>query len=247
MQKVKTPYKKNIFKKYDRPKLIVSKPTIHLDEVPEPDFDMTYTKASLELIKYFTAVARKTPEYKAFIQFLKNYLDISKCSFFENYSMKNGFIIELHHHPFSLFDICEAVSQKQLSEKNYIETFSVIEEVLLLHYKFWVGLIPLNPTAHDLVHMNELKLYPQMLVGEWKNLYKEYFPYLSQTAIKKYDELIEAENKKETLVFPDILKMKPIKVSINGIENVIDEKELNKLMIEKKMKEVDKLSYNKVE
>jgi hypothetical protein len=35
---------------------------IRLEEVPEPEFDMTYHTITPELIKYFTSQARKSPE-----------------------------------------------------------------------------------------------------------------------------------------------------------------------------------------
>jgi truncated hemoglobin YjbI len=129
-------------------------------------------------------------------------------------------------------------------EKGYIETFKVLEEVLLLHYKFQVGLTPLNPTAHDLVHNNMLPIHPKILIGEWRKLYAEYFSFLSETAIKKYDELLETEKENKHAVFPKVLEMKPVKIVIQGMSNTIDEKQFNRLMIENRMKQVDKITYN---
>jgi hypothetical protein len=156
--------------------------------------------------------------------------------------MKNGYLIELHHYPFSLFDICEAVAGKKLSEDGYIETFTVIEEAVLLHYKFQVGLIPLNPTAHKLAHVNELEIHPSMVVGEWKELYGIYAPFLSQTAVKKYEELLEIERKNKVPEFPSILKLNPLEIDVKGIPKIINENELNNLMIENKIKELNKIS-----
>jgi hypothetical protein len=240
MSKIKNPFKKNRNELLQNVKISNSE-IIRLDEVPEPDFDMTYRSVTPELIKHFTTSVRRTPEFRSFINFVKNYLDVNKCSFYEDYSMKNGFIIELHHHPFSLFDVCEAVAKKRLGENGYIETYPILEEVMRLHYQFLVGLTPLNPTAHDLVHDNDLEIHPNIIVGEWKELYNEYFPYLSQTAIKKYDMLIEKEKGKP--VFPDILKLKPLSLDVKGISQIIDEKKFDKLMVEKKINNVDKLSY----
>jgi hypothetical protein len=240
MSKIKSPHNKIKNSLVERIKKNREE-TIHLDEVPEPDFDMTYRNISPELIKYFTMSIRRTPEFRSFISFLKNYLDVSKCSYYEDYSMKNGFIIELHHHPFSLFDICEAVAKRRLEENGYIETYIILEEVMLLHYQFMVGLTPLNPTAHDLAHNDDLEIHPNLILGEWKNLYKDYFPYLSPNAIRKYDKLIVLE--KEKLLFPEILKIKPLTLDVNGMTQIIDERKFENLIIEKKIRDVDKLSY----
>jgi hypothetical protein len=174
MSKIKTPFKKNELLRSVKKE---SKNVVYFESIPEPDFDMTYHEVTLGLTKYLTSLVRKTPEFRNFMTFVKTFLDVSRCSFYEDYSMKNGFIIELHHYPFSLFDICEAVATKMLKENSYFKAFFVLEEVALLHYKFLVGLTPLNPTAHDLAHNNELKIHPKIIIGEWKELYKEYFPY----------------------------------------------------------------------
>jgi hypothetical protein len=238
MSNVKTPLKKNTLLQTVRNN---QEDKICLDEVPEPDFNMSYRNITPELIKYFTLSIRRTPEFRSFIGFLKNYLDINKCSFYEDYSMKNGFIIELHHHPFSLFDICEAVAKKRLEKDGYVETYLALEEVMLLHYQFLVGLTPLNPTAHDLAHNEDLEIPPQIIVGEYKQLYNEYFPYLSHTAIKKYDKLITQEKQKP--LFPEILKLKPLSLEVKGISQMIDENKIDRLMVENKIKNIDKISF----
>jgi hypothetical protein len=171
--------------------------------------------------------------------FVKTFLDVNRCSFYEDYSIKNGFTIELHHYPFSLFDICEAVAGKMIKKDSYVKSFFVIEEVVLLHYRFLVGLTPLNPTAHDLAHNNELKIHPKIIIGEWKNLYKEYFPYLSSTAINKYDELIKIEKEEALPSFPSILKLNPQRIAVKGISKNIDSARL----IDKKIHEIDKITF----
>jgi hypothetical protein len=235
---VKTPFKNESKSET----VLVVKDVLEFEEVPEPDFDMTYHTVTPELLKYITGRVRITPEYRAFTHFVKNFLDVNRCSFYENFSMENGFTIELHHHPFSLYDICEAIVQKQHKENGYFETYIVVEEALRLHYQFMVGLTPLNPTAHDLVHNEELSIHPDIIIGEWEKLYKDYFPYLSETALKKYDDLLVIRREQKVAAFPKILEMSPQKIIVKGVLNVIDEKRLNNLMIEKKMQEVDKLA-----
>jgi hypothetical protein len=238
MSKIKNRYKLKREEEKSNPHS--DRSVIKLDEIPESDFEMKYHKADVDLIKYITETTRKTPELRSFMSFVKTYLDVSKCTFFDNYSMKNGYIIELHHCPFTLFDICEAVAKKFLDEKGYIELFPVVEEVLQLHFRFFVGLTPLNPTAHDLVHAEELKIPASSIIGEWDKLYASYFPYLSQTAIKKYDEII---NQNKEAMFPKILKLNPIKIEIEGISNKIDEKEINTLFIKNKIDLLDSVEY----
>jgi hypothetical protein len=245
MSKIKTPFKKNIkTHKMSYVKQIVQDTSniIHLDKVPEPDYDMAYRTITIELIKYFDAMVRHTPEYRLFIQFVKTHLDVNQCSFYEDFSMENGFTIELHHHPFSLFDLCEAVTQKHFEKNGYVETFFIVEEVLLLHYKFYVGLTPLNPTSHDLVHNGVLPIHPKIVIGEWKTLFNEYLPYLSKTAITKYDALIEMEHKEAGPSFPAILEFNPLKIQVDTVSRLINIEKLDKLMVENKIKKVKQIT-----
>jgi hypothetical protein len=220
--------------------------SIRLDEVPAPDFDMTYRHLTTKILKYLTITARKLPEFRNFMQFVKTNLDVNHCSFFQEYSMPNGFTIELHHHPFSLYDICEAVAMKYMEKQGYIETFIVAEEVVMLHYRFLVGLTPLNPTAHDLVHAGELAIDPSMIVGNWKDLYGEYLPYLGEAPLAKCEALFALEKKGENPVFPTILETKPLRVYVKGISNVIDSKKLETLMITNRLQSVDQLEHKEV-
>jgi hypothetical protein len=80
-----------------------------------------------------------------------------------------------------------------------------------------------------------------MIVGEWKKLYDMYAPFLGQTAIKKYDELMELEKEGNKIPFPSLLKFNPIQIDVKGVSKIINEKEFNNLMIDNKIKEVDKL------
>ena len=94
-----------------------------IDEIAEPDFDMKFRDISVPMIKYFTHMVRMSYEYFMIIQFMKNFLDISRCAYYEGYNMKNGFSIEMHHAPLTLFDYCQIVANKQFAEnKGYVET-----------------------------------------------------------------------------------------------------------------------------
>jgi hypothetical protein len=210
---------------------------IKIEDIPDPDFDMKYKVLGTPLFKYITKLVRSSYEYREFIFFLKNFLDVDHCTFYEGYSIKNGFIIEIHHSPFTLYDICEVVAKKQYKENNdYIETFKVAEEVTKLHYEFKVGLVPLNPTAHELVHAEALKVHPKLLLNEgWKTFATEYQEFMSEDLTAKYLDVLKYEKDYDYKLFPKILEQKEVKLDIPKFKS-LSTFDADKLIIQNKIK-----------
>lgn len=181
---------------------------IKLDnEVKNPEYNPMQRKdTSSKAIKKLVMLVRSTYEYKKVFWFIKNALDVNRCAFYEGYSMENGFTIELHHAPLTLFDIVEAVAKKYVDIQGYYETFRVTKDVAMLHYKAQVGLIPLNPTAHDLVHEGHLPIHPDLIIGYWEEFLQDYSKYISEELKTKLVEFREfgIENKMENI--PQIIK-----------------------------------------
>lgn len=185
---------------------------IKLDEIPDPQFDMRYFEYNEKTIKKLEINIRGSFEYKALFLFTKVNLNVDHCAYYEGYSMKNGLTIELHHAPFTLYDITEAVVAKSMHEKKYFETFRVVEEVNRLHYQFLIGLTPLNPTLHKLVHSGKVPVHPKIIIGNWKEFYNQYQAFLNESAIKKYEEAIALEQAQKDVVIPQIMNYKPSKI-----------------------------------
>lgn len=214
---------------------------IHIDEIPDPGFDMKYYEFDEKQVKKVEVGIRSSFEYRGIIQFIKHNLNVNHCSFYEGYSMKNGLTIELHHSPFTLYDITEAVMAKSIKDKGYWETFRIIEEVNRLHYEFKIGLTPLNPTAHKLVHNQTLAVHPKIVIGFWKDFYGEYQAYLSEAAVSKYREMVDMESKNdEDLKIPKILEYKP--TIIQSPIQAITQELVDKLYIDSKLNKLEE--YN---
>lgn len=206
-----------------------------LDEIPDPGFDMKYFEYNEKTIKKLEQSIRGSYEYKGLFQFLKQNLNVNHCSFYEGYSMANGLTIELHHAPFTLFDITEAVVAKFIHDQNYWETFRVVEKVNMLHYEFKIGITPLNPTAHKLVHSGVLPVHPKIILGDWKEFYREYQSFLNDSAKKKYDDTLALESE-NNINIPKIMNFAPMKLEtpiklpdISTINNLIVGSKLKRL------------------
>jgi hypothetical protein len=162
-----------------------------------PDVEMIYNiiseKDKVKTVKTCERMIRSSLEYKDYIKFLKDYIDMTKCSFFGNAKMDHysKFKVEIHHSPFTLYDITMTILLKHLDEYGEINLFEVCEEVMKLHYQCRVGLIPLSTTVHKLVHEGMVFIPVQNVRGDWLAFYKEYEPYMPQDMKDKLRNIIK--------------------------------------------------------
>ena len=214
------------------------------DELPTCAYDGKYRFVNVELIKYITARVRKTIEYKNFIEYMKKTMNINHCTFYKDYSMDKGFIIELHHAPLTLYDYVETLCNFYFSldkEDPFIEPWMIEEHTNKLHYEFMVGLVPLNPTAHKLVHNGDLNIHPTMIEGNWSRFISEYSTHLSDE-VKGKIEAFNILRLTDPNTIPDIIKYKPVLISNLKFKS-LGTISIEKLIIDKlKLKFIEKQS-----
>lgn len=149
--------------------------------------------------KYLTdieRIVRKSVEYKQFINYLRDNLNMNQCAFLKNVSNKEttAIKIELHHYPFSLFDIVTIVFNKRSYYHESLSVFMVAKEVMELHYKLMIGLIPLSETVHELTHNSRLFIPIDKVYGRYQLFMAYYEPFIDPelldeiAAIEKYTE-----------------------------------------------------------
>lgn len=211
------------------------KNTISIIDIPEIDLTGYYKFIDDKIIKHIeNACIRCSYEYKDLIKYLKTTLDINSCTFYEGYSLENGLEIEIHHSPFTLYDYTNTVCIKHLELYKKYNCLDIAEEVTKLHYMFMVGLVPLNPTAHSLVHSNNLKIHPDLVIGDWKRFLEEYKPWLS-TSVKDKLSDIEKTSKENALDVPKILNKNEIHLQTPF--KLVNKQTVRNLLLEK----IDKL------
>lgn len=150
----------------------------NLDDLNPPKMEyMIHTeKDRVKLVKTVERMVRSSMEYKDYIKFLKEYINMTKCSFWGKVAGGDysGIKIEIHHAPFTLYDITMAVLIKHEEEYGDLNLFFIAEEVMKLHYQCKVGLIPLSETCHQLVHNGDLFIPVQFVRGNFMEFVKEY-------------------------------------------------------------------------
>ena len=153
--------------------------------------DQMDAKQYMKFIKSVEGLIRTCPEYKQYLNYLRNTLGMDRCQVLQNIPPET-YSLEFHHHPFTLFQLVDTVLQYFLKQKGQVQTFEVADHVMSLHYKNKVGLVPLQKTAHDLAHSGDLFIDPKQIfgkVGEFINEYKDYINEEDMKQLAKYHEL----------------------------------------------------------
>lgn len=176
--------------------------TVIAKEIQPCDIQVYCLEDEKEMEKFIRDVesqVRRSFEYKEFIKYLREGFYMDSDAFLEDVSNREsyGIKIELHHYPFSLRDIVEIVIRKRKYYNESMELQMVAKEVMELHYKLMIGLIPLSQTVHELAHSSRLFIPVDKVLGRY-NLFVEYYrPFCSTqqlevlSRIEKYSEELE--------------------------------------------------------
>jgi hypothetical protein len=82
--------------------------------------------------------------------------------------------IELHHYPYTLYDIVQYVGRKLLDNKDITDPYEVAKVVLEEHLKGNIGYVPLLITDHQKYHDGILEIDDSEIKGNYKNFERNY-------------------------------------------------------------------------
>ena len=168
-------------------------------------------------------IVRSSLEYRDYIQFLKENVGLDSCVFFQNVTSgnKRGRIsIEMHHEPFTLYDIVNTVITKYQDEGIPINDLNIADEVMMLHYENKVGLVPLSKTAHQIVHNSTKLMVPiNMCYGNYSQFLEDYEPYISDEMYDKLERKMEMTSNLTPESFEAITKEFTY-LDVNGVDDV---------------------------
>lgn len=228
----------NMNKEYSpAPKEVIKVGELGDDTASRYTVDLTDDRERNAFIKKCEKIVRNSYEYKEFVEFLKSYMDMRECAYFlnvNNYDSRN-IKIEIHHAPFTLYDIVDSVLRKRAAQNQSVSLLKVCDEVMGLHYMGYVGLIPLSATVHSLVHSGSISIPLRNVFGNFHVFYTQYQDTMNPELKETFQEVLK-NDKNVALTPPDILKIKYLEVEMSGV------KEPEKLYIEKKESETDYFS-----
>ena len=231
-------------REYSTPNLPDKKKSIYIKFVPEfniSDYDLSNPK---ELSKYFKSIeriCRNSRTYKKLINFLRENVDMNKCSYFKNvdnidtYSLK----IHIHHTPLTLYDIVTTVYNKRLLNHESLSEMMVAKEVMWLHYNLFVGLIPLSETVHGSVHNGQAFIPTTKVYGMYKTFVKLYEPYMDKELLKVLSHMEEMSEDYDTIT--KLLEVSPVFIDYEeGIGFEFPNPQELSAVLSKKIKDMDK-------
>ena len=195
------------------------------DKYSKPD-DMEYTvyldtdRDKDKFIKRIERQIRSSNEYRDYILYLKDYVDMTKCAFFNNVENAEGtkVRIEIHHEPLTLYDIVKIVINRFIDECIPLNDLYIADEVMEIHYNNMVGLVPLSKSVHQIIHHGNDIIIPLSLVfGDYSSFIEKYNDYLDDAIIDKIERKInEARLFNSSMV--DKLTPEYVYVEIDGYQ-----------------------------
>jgi hypothetical protein len=145
-----------------------------------------------KFIKRVERVIRTNKDYEEYLTYLRDDKNLNYCSIFHNISAGEA-SIELHHFPFTLYTLCSITASRMLTEGLKVSTFTVADEVIKLHFREVVGLVPLTKTIHELAHLGKVTLLKKMIYGNYMEFFNENREFFTVGEVEFIDKLNELE------------------------------------------------------
>lgn len=185
--------------------------------------DTENEKERKKVIKTIESIVRKSPEYSAFIGYLKNNLNLTKCTFHKDVDISElrKTKLEFHHYPFTLYDIVDTVLNKHLEQNGeIINLFAIAEEVMLLHYELKIGLVPLSKTIHELAHAGKKFINLKYVTQSYLKFIANYSQWINPELINNWQNLKDLSQKQDNgeLDEIDILAIIPLEIQMKDVE-----------------------------
>jgi len=131
-----------------------------------------------KFIKNCEKLIRGCLEYKLWRNYITDVLQIQSCSITKERMDETN--IDIHHHPVSLFTIAKSVINKKLEDEEHFCSFDICTEVIELHFKNFIGFIPLLSDLHEKFHNGFLNLPKSMIKGNYNFFIENYSKYLDE-------------------------------------------------------------------
>lgn len=176
---------------------------IDMNEIAECDIEcycLEDDKDYERFVKDVESNVRRSYEYKEMIKYLRENMQMNQCAFLKGVNNKEGYDIkiEIHHYPFTLRDIVDIVIRKRQYYNETITVQMVAKEVMQLHYKLMIGLIPLSQTVHELAHSSRLFIPVDKIIGRYNLFIMYYKPFCDPQQLEVLDRIekysIEQQN-----------------------------------------------------
>jgi len=123
--------------------------------------DIEDSKDLTKFIKNVERMVRGSSEYRLWLKYIKEVLGYTKCGITDE--IEEHVTIEIHHHPFTLFNIIKSEVNKVIASGRNFCTFDIAVRTIELHFKNKVGYIPIVKTLHEKFHNGYFQIPMELL------------------------------------------------------------------------------------
>lgn len=222
-----------------------------MDDIPDydiQDYDLFNEKDFKKYIEDIERLVRSSREYREAVQYMRKYINMNSSLFFRNVNNieSTKIKIELHHYPFTLFDIVITVFNKRTRLQEPLDVELVAKEVAYLHYFLVIGLVPLSKTEHKLVHNQALFIPLELngnpiVLGDYNKFVEMYEKDIPEDAMVRFNTYKELTANYNQIANTQILEISPTYLKLPGSdENTLGAYNLSDLQ------QVLQLTQNKV-
>ncbi len=196
-----------------------------MDNIPDydvDDYDLFNEKDFKKYIDDIERLVRSSREYREFVQYLRKYMDMNSSVFLKNVNnIETAKIkIELHHTPFTLYDIVLTVFNKRSRTGESLDVTMVAKEVAYIHYFLYVGLIPLSKTEHKLVHNQALFVPINLVLGKYDEFIEMYKQDIPEDAMSRYNTYKELTANYNQAMNTQVLEINPTYLQMPGSDSL---------------------------
>jgi hypothetical protein len=134
--------------------------------------DFADEKDKKKFINTVKRLVRGSYEYSVWTKYLREILQYNNCALTNESG--HELTVEIHHHPISLENIITAVLNKHILDGISFCSFDIAGEVIDLHYKMKIGVIPLITSLHEKFHNGFLNIPIELIKGDYKYIIDNY-------------------------------------------------------------------------
>lgn len=188
----------------DGNKKVDSSSSEYLIEFDKSEEFFSNPESKTKFLKDCERLVRINKRYSAYIKYLKTEVKLNHCQVLSKLT-DDKVTIEMHHGPiFTLYDICEIITEYLLEKHWKVTTFRVAKRVLDEHWKNNIQVVMLSTTIHQEVTTREVWLN---MKHAWGNLRKFLSKYkLNDDLKEKYNRYVDESMMRDTTTY-EILKL----------------------------------------
>lgn len=146
--------------------------------------DIVEEKEMNKFIKACEGMIRHSIEYKLWTSYVKEALGLKVCSVTGEVNDETR--VEIHHHPFTLYDITKGVILRYIASSKEFCSFDVALDVIQLHYQMYAPFCLLVSSIHEKYHNGFINIPMEIVKGDTKYFISTYGSFMDDETLSGF-------------------------------------------------------------